>query len=92
MPIPRSKEGRCSVGLVYPAIRLILQELSNREPDAQAPNTDDAREEQRLAMRFAHDEPVSASYDGLAQGEFLDRINEAFGSTWVSLSGIEKPT
>jgi hypothetical protein len=63
---------------VYPAIRLILQELSNREPDAQAPNTDDAREEQWLAMRFAHDEPVSASYDGVAQGEFLDRINRAF--------------
>jgi hypothetical protein len=44
MPTSRPKEGRRAVGLVCIAIRLTLQELSNHEPDAQAPNTDDARE------------------------------------------------
>jgi hypothetical protein len=84
MPMFRSKEGWCAVGLVYLAIGLILQELSDHEPDAQAPNANDAREERWLAMRFAHDEPVPASDDSLAQGGFLDRINEAFGSKWIS--------
>jgi hypothetical protein len=48
---------------------LILRELS----DAQAPNTDDMREEQWLAMQFAYHKPVSASDSGPVPRE-SDRV------------------
>ena len=51
----------------------ILQELSDHEPYAQAPNTDGPREGQWLEIRFAHDKPVPASDNRPASKE-PDRV------------------
>jgi hypothetical protein len=57
------------VEVLSPDGTLILQELSDHEAETRAPHTDAAGKEQRRAMQFPQDKPVSASHNRLAPRE-----------------------